>query len=171
MIDALIIAVLDCALMYVTWLIGMATGSLDAAPQHWLQILYLIPLFFLDGLTVIALPLSLVYLNAINGLSDQTAPMANAFIACLIIINWLYHAISESSAERATIGKRFFDLQVVSSTGKRIDFITATIRHFCKILSSLPAGIGALPIVGPKRKNFHDLIAKCDVCHMAIDFD
>jgi uncharacterized RDD family membrane protein YckC len=48
----------------------------------------------------------------------------------LIITSWLYHAISETKYG-ATLGKKWMGLRVErESNGERLDFGTASIRHF-----------------------------------------
>lgn len=53
------------------------------------------------------------------------------------MINWIYHAVMESSRRQATFGESLFRLRVASTDGDRISFMRATIRHLSKILSAL----------------------------------
>lgn len=166
LIDAIVITIIDVAVMYLFWLIGMVTGFLDTSPEHWGSIVASAPLFFLDRLFVIVLPITAIYLNLTQALHEQTLHLANALFAVLIMVNWLYRAFFESSNDRATPGKRFMDLQVVTQQGKAIDFLGASCRHFAKMVSVLLVGIAALPLFGShKDQSLHDLIAKCVIFH------
>jgi serine/threonine protein kinase len=54
-----------------------------------------------------------------------------------VLVNWLYHAILESSARQATFGEALFHLRIARTNGKRISLLQATIRHFAKLLSGV----------------------------------
>lgn len=86
---------------------------------------------------------------------------------CLLVItpmflNWLYHALMESSAKQATLGKMLLKLKVTDLNGQRISFWKATVRHFSKILSTLILLVGYLMVGWTKKKQaLHDKIAGC----------
>ncbi len=73
---------------------------------------------------------------------------------------WLYFALMESSALRATVGKMALGINVTDLTGERISFGRATGRHFGKFVSILILGIGYL-MAGwtPKKQALHDRMA------------
>lgn len=75
---------------------------------------------------------------------------------------WLYFALSESSAWRATLGKKICGLIVVGEDGRQISFGRATGRYFSKILSGLILGVGFL-MAGwtAKKQALHDKIVDC----------
>jgi uncharacterized RDD family membrane protein YckC len=79
----------------------------------------------------------------------------------VIIAAWLYYALSESSPKQATIGKKLLGIQVTDMDGGRIDFQTASIRFFGKIISTALAGAGFImaPFT-PQYQALHDVIAK-----------
>jgi len=157
LIDALLIATIDSILMYAFWVIGMASGLLDATPAHWFQILCTFPLFFLDGLCVFAVPAALIYLNFADAFPMQTATLANTFFVTIITVNWLYFSMFESSPTRGTPGKVFMELAVVDPNGRSIDFVSASIRHAAKLISTLTL---FLPVFGTyKNCCLHDLIS------------
>ncbi len=80
----------------------------------------------------------------------------------LVICLWLYYALQESSAAQATIGKKVLGIKVTDVNGGRIDFLKATIRHFCKYISGFILGIGYLMVAfTAKKQGLHDMIAKC----------
>lgn len=163
-IDCLLIAVIDCTVMYAFWLIGMAAGLLDSRPEHWTQLFFTIPLFLLDGLTGLAAPAAMVYLNMSNAFPEKTINLANAFFVSIIFVNWLYHAEFESSNTRGTPGKLAMDLAVVNAkNGTTIGFASASIRHFAKLFSSAILFVGYLPIFGRRKQSLHDLISNCTV--------
>ena len=79
-----------------------------------------------------------------------------------IVIQWLYHALFESSAKQATLGKMALGIIVTDMEGNRISFGRATGRHFGKILSGLILNIGYI-IAGftEKKQALHDILANC----------
>lgn len=83
---------------------------------------------------------------------------------CVMVLWWLYFALSESSAWRATFGKRILGMLVVDANGQQISFGRATARYFAKILSVLILGFGFFMIGWTRRKQgLHDMIAGCIV--------
>lgn len=76
------------------------------------------------------------------------------------VINWLYYAYMESSANQATLGKMALNLKVTDLNGERISFGRATGRHFAKYLSSLTLLIGYVMAAFTERKQaLHDIVA------------
>lgn len=80
----------------------------------------------------------------------------------MLMVQWLYWALLESSSWHATIGKRVLGLYVTDLEGKPISFGRASGRFFAKIISELTIGIGYL-MAGftPKKQALHDMIAEC----------
>jgi uncharacterized RDD family membrane protein YckC len=79
-----------------------------------------------------------------------------------IILNWLYFAIFESSAEQGTIGKRIIGIKVTDLNGKPISFWRATGRYFGKIISSFILLIGFIMAAFTEKKQaLHDMLAGC----------
>jgi uncharacterized RDD family membrane protein YckC len=104
------------------------------------------------------------------GLSPITARYVTgiAFILVLTIGAWLYCACSESSRWRATIGKRIFGLQVVTSSGGKLSFGQASVRHFMKFLSLFTASVGFMMAGWTKRSQaLHDMPQDCLVVRVA----
>lgn len=162
-VDAIIIALIDCAIMYFAWLVGMAQGVLDASLQHWGQILYSSAIFLLDGLFNIVLPASGIYLNNNEGFPLKTTNLANWFLTACVVANWLYYTIFESSEYRATPGQSLVGLMVVDRYDQKINFATATTRHLSKMLGGLFCGIGLLPIWSSKRVPLQDWLSKSTI--------
>ncbi|MEO7323335.1 MAG: RDD family protein [Dokdonella sp.] len=78
----------------------------------------------------------------------------------LVIIDWLYFALQESSAAQATLGKRAMGIKVTDDYGRRIGFGRATGRFFGKIISGLIFYIGFMLAGWTARKQaLHDMIA------------
>jgi uncharacterized RDD family membrane protein YckC len=104
------------------------------------------------------------------GLSPITARYFTGivFIFVLTIGGWLYCACSESSAWRATVGKRIVGLQVVTSSGGQLSFGQASVRHFMKFLSLFTATVGFMMAGWTKRRQaLHDLPQDCLVVRVA----
>ncbi|MFZ1137419.1 MAG: RDD family protein [Candidatus Korobacteraceae bacterium] len=95
-----------------------------------------------------------------SGLSPITGSYLTgiAFIFLLAVGAWLYCAFMESSKWRATIGKRILGLQVVTSSGGKLSFGQASVRHFMKFLSLFTAGVGFMMAGWTKRcQALHDI--------------
>jgi uncharacterized RDD family membrane protein YckC len=92
------------------------------------------------------------------------AAIAAYFTAILVLIvtEWLYYALMESSVKQATLGKLAIGIIVTDLQGSRITFGRATGRYFGKILSSLILSIGYI-MAGftEKKQALHDMIAGC----------
>ena len=119
---------------------------------------------------------ALVVMFAIDKLLDRIGQMLGyerwmskmaagmAYILVLSIGAWLYAAFAESSARRATIGKRIMGLQVVTADGEKVSFGQATIRHFMKFLSLFTAGVGFMMAGWTERHQaLHDIPCDCIV--------
>lgn len=79
-----------------------------------------------------------------------------------IFIAWFYYASMESSSAQATLGKQALGIKVTDLDGRPITFMRATGRHFAKILSAIPLGIGFLmPIFTERKQALHDMVAGC----------
>ena len=77
-------------------------------------------------------------------------------------------AFTESSNRRATVGKRIIGLQVVTSSGGKLSFGQASVRHFMKFLSLFTVAVGFLMAAWTKRHQaLHDMPADCVVIRTA----
>ncbi len=79
----------------------------------------------------------------------------------LIVLQWLYSALMESSPKQGTLGKMAMSLRVADLQGRRLSFGHATGRFFSKLVSGLiPFGIGFI-MAGftAKKQALHDMIA------------
>jgi uncharacterized RDD family membrane protein YckC len=95
-------------------------------------------------------------------LFTHTSPQVTALLLLFLMGNWIYFAASESSAWRATIGKKVLGLEVVDLAGQRTSFARASGRFFAKILSSMTFLIGFLMAGFTEHKQaLHDLVAGC----------
>ncbi|MCB0322993.1 MAG: RDD family protein [Bdellovibrionales bacterium] len=71
-----------------------------------------------------------------------------------------YYSLFESSRIRATPGKYLLRLRVVDGDAERISLTRAMCRHFAKLLSSVPLGLGFV-IAGftEEKRALHDILA------------
>jgi len=77
------------------------------------------------------------------------------------VLWWLYHALFESSASQATLGKQALGLKVTDLYGRRISFGRASGRTFAKILSTVTLFIGFVMAAFTLRKQaLHDFVAE-----------
>ncbi|MGA2371269.1 MAG: RDD family protein [Candidatus Korobacteraceae bacterium] len=91
------------------------------------------------------------------------------FIVILAVGSWLYSAFFESSAWRATLGKRLLGLQVITSDGDRVSFGKATERHLMKFLSLFCLTIGFMMSGWTKRRQaLHDMPCDCLVIRVPV---
>jgi uncharacterized RDD family membrane protein YckC len=83
--------------------------------------------------------------------------------------SWLYFALSESSAWRATLGKRLLGLYVADAGGEPVDFWRASVR-FCsgRLLAHVPVLGGYYFVIDclcvgviPGKRAIHDVLSGC----------
>ncbi|MGA9885589.1 MAG: RDD family protein [Candidatus Acidiferrales bacterium] len=80
----------------------------------------------------------------------------------MVMAQWCYFALLESSVWQASVGKKILGIYVTDMTGKRITFARATGHYFATIISTLTFGIGYLmALFTPKKQMLHDMIAEC----------
>jgi uncharacterized RDD family membrane protein YckC len=126
-------------------------------------VILLIPLFVLTGAGA-----ALSRISSGEDISDDVAPfLAFGFIAgfvgILLLVSWLYYALSESSSWQATIGKKLLNLKVTDMSGQPITFARASGRFFARIITHMiPLAIGYI-MAGftEKKQAIHDMIASC----------
>jgi uncharacterized RDD family membrane protein YckC len=90
-------------------------------------------------------------------------------VSFFVVESWLYFAVSESSAWRATLGKRFLGLYIADAAGKPVDFWRASLR-FCggRLLAHVPVLGGYYFVIDslcvgfvPGRRAIHDMLSGC----------
>lgn len=83
-----------------------------------------------------------------------------ATIVLIVILEWLYFALMESSVKQATLGKLALGIVVTDLNGQKITFGRATGRYFGKIISGLILYIGFIMAGFTERKQaLHDIMA------------
>lgn len=104
--------------------------------------------------------------NYFNSPEDYDLSSIFRLEVILIIINWLYFALMESSVNQATLGKLALGIKVTDLNGNRISFARATGRFFAKIISGLILFIGYLMVIwDPNKQALHDKLANTFVVH------
>jgi len=144
LIDAIVVNALGGLLLS----LAMATLAIDPADDQWIW----------------QYGLQQPFLALIDAGVIRSPEGFFALVLALLIVAfvWLYFALAESSAFRATPGKLVIGLKVTTHEGRRVSFLRATLRHFAKILSVLPLCFGYLLIAfTPKKQGLHDMIAGC----------
>jgi len=82
------------------------------------------------------------------------------FFLIILVLEWLYYALLESSAWQATLGKKALGLEVTDLTGARVTFGRATGRYFARYISFFTIGIGYIMAgLTAKKQALHDMIA------------
>ncbi len=122
-------------------------------------------------LLTVGIDLALTRFGRLVGFSpfDSKVAVGMSFIAILAVGSWLYCAFAESSAWRATIGKRLLGLQVITADGGRTSFGVATVRHLMKFLSLFMVMIGFLMSGWTKRRQaLHDMPCDCLVIRVSV---
>ncbi len=77
---------------------------------------------------------------------------------------WMYFAVSESGAVKATTVKEAFGLQVQTSKGRQLTLQQATTRWFGTLLSALTGGLGFMMCAfHPKKKALQDVMSNSEV--------
>jgi uncharacterized RDD family membrane protein YckC len=137
------------------------------------------PLRLALGLAIVFLPMRFLVLGLTteSGSTDpnylwNTMPLLDKifvfafWLIASMVVPWLYTALQECSARRATLGKRLLGIQVTDLTGARISFGRASGRFFARLLPTF--GIGYLMMLFTSKKQaLHDLIAGCLVLRTA----
>lgn len=122
---------------------------------------------FLPGLALLGLGIgSGIMEESEDAIGLVVAAIAAYMMAILVIVvlQWLYFALMESSNKQASLGKLALGIIVTDMDGKRLTFGRATGRYFGKILSSLILNIGFLMAAFTEKKQaLHDMIASCVV--------
>jgi uncharacterized RDD family membrane protein YckC len=126
-------------------------------------VILLIPLFVLTGAGA-----ALSRISSGEDISDDAAAFLGlgflfGFFGIIMLVSWLYFALSESSSWQATVGKKILNLKVTDMTGQPITFARASGRFFGKIITGMiPLGIGYI-LAGftEKKQAVHDMIASC----------
>ena len=116
----------------------MSTNPINIYAGLWQRVRafaldYVIILFYLIAITLFFLLLnSLFHLN--NWLfSDRVSAQFFAFLLVTLPVT-IYFAISESSTQQATWGKKRLSLQVVGTKGERISFFRSFARTLLKFI-------------------------------------
>jgi len=82
-------------------------------------------------------------------------------LAVIVVGEWLYFALLESSSWQGTLGKKALGLAVVNADGTRLTFGRASGRYLAKIVSSLTFCIGYMMAGWTSQKRaLHDMIAE-----------
>lgn len=120
---------------------------------------------FLPGLALLGLGIGAGIMDETEGAIGFVIAAIAAYLAAILVIivlEWLYYALMESSNKQATLGKMALGIIVTDMDGKRITFGRATGRYFGKILSSLILSIGYLMAAFTEKKQaLHDMISNC----------
>lgn len=123
----------------------------------------LVPLFILTGAGA-----ALSKIGSGENISDDVAAFMGigfilGFFGIILVVSWLYYALSESSSWQATLGKKILNLKVTDMSGQPISFGRASGRYFAKIITGMiPLMIGYI-MAGftEKKQAIHDMIASC----------
>jgi uncharacterized RDD family membrane protein YckC len=78
-------------------------------------------------------------------------------LSTFLVISWFYFAITESSRNQASLGKRIFRIMVTDLQGDRISFNKATIRFWGKFAAITIYSIIRLIL---KKEFVHDIFTK-----------
>ena len=89
-------------------------------------------------------------------------PQFAALRLLMLMIQWAYFAVLESSPWQASLGTKMFGLKVTDLEGRRISFGRATGRFFCTLLSGFILLIGFFMIAFTQKKQaLHDILTGC----------
>jgi uncharacterized RDD family membrane protein YckC len=126
-------------------------------------VILLIPLFILTGAGAV-----LSKIGSDEDISDNVGStlvigFILGFIGIILVVSWLYYALSESSSWQATPGKKMLNLKVTDMSGQPISFGRASGRYFGKIISGKMTIYIGYMLAGftEKKQALHDMIASC----------
>jgi uncharacterized RDD family membrane protein YckC len=149
--------------LYAGFWLRFVAFLIDSFLRGFAFVLLLIPLFVLTGAGS-----ALSRMSEGEDISDNVAALIGGgfvlgFIGIILLVSWLYYALSESSSWQATPGKKLLNLYVTDMEGQPISFARASGRYFARIITSLiPLGIGyILAGITEKKQAIHDILASC----------
>jgi uncharacterized RDD family membrane protein YckC len=127
----------------------------------WIRVgAYLIDYIILQIATTVVMLVLIGGVSATSPSDDAMVGMVAMVYILVLVANWLYHAILESSSWQGTVGKKAVGLVVANYNGERISFLRATGRYFAKIPSALILFIGFFMVGWTERKQgLHDMMA------------
>ncbi len=113
---------------------------------------------FIDNLVLIPV---MVLMRLTLGAWAGTATATGLSLIAVIVVDWLYEACFLCSDQQATFGKMLFLIRVTDTSGQRLTFGRATIRHFARrLFSDFTFEIGYLMALFTRRKQaLHDMVA------------
>jgi uncharacterized RDD family membrane protein YckC len=151
------------SVLYAGFWLRFVAFLIDSFLRGFAFVLLLIPLFVLTGAGA-----ALSRISEGEDISDNVAALIGGgfvlgFLGIIVLVSWLYYALSEASSWQATPGKKLLNLYVTDMEGQPISFARASGRFFARIVTSLiPLGIGyILAGVTEKRQAIHDMLASC----------
>ena len=131
---------------------------IDSIILGFVSFVLMVPLLGALGLTAVGMgDISDMEETAMLGL---LAGFGTTLYISNFIITWLYYSLLQSGKWQATLGKKAVGIKVTDLNGERISFLTATLRYFGKIISSMIMLIGYLMAAfTAKKQALHDMIA------------
>lgn len=81
-------------------------------------------------------------------------------LATVIVTQWFYCTLLESSKYQATLGKKLLGIVVVDKEHQRLTYGHACIRHFGKLFSSLLVIGYVMALFTEKKQGLHDKLAE-----------
>ena len=132
-----------------------------------------IPFAFIVGMTMISAIPTLMHVDHENPnpmvLMATILPRIFFILLLVLVVSWLYWALTESSQWQASLGKKALGLYVTDLSGSRLSFGKASGRFFAG------RGLGMVPYLGglyylvdcimagftEKKQALHDMIAGC----------
>jgi uncharacterized RDD family membrane protein YckC len=140
----------------------------------WLRLFaYIIDSLVLTLTAGVVIGIPLVNRGAISpdnpwAIDTGTTPQLIALRLLILMVQWVYFALLESSPWQASLGKKLLGLQVTDLEGKRISFARASGRFFATLLSGFILLIGFIMIAFTQRKQaLHDILTDCLVIKKA----
>lgn len=151
------------AVAYAGFWLRLVAYIIDGVISCLAFVILLIPLFVLTGAGA-----ALGRIISEGDVGDDLSAFLGAgfilgFFGIILVVSWLYYALSESSSWQATPGKKMLNLKVTDLTGQPISFGRASGRYFAKIITGMiPLAIGYI-MAGftEKKQAIHDMIASC----------
>ena len=92
-------------------------------------------------------------------------------VISIVLVQWLYFSIMESSSSQATLGKNALGIKVTDLQGNKISFLKAFTRTFIKLITILPGPMFPFTIITiivyfsvaltEKKQGLHDKMTEC----------
>jgi uncharacterized RDD family membrane protein YckC len=111
-------------------------------------------------LIFIAIGVLIVIMASFPGYYGGVSPAgSNIYLLLILLIEWVYFTLQESSDFQGTVGKRLVKIKVIDNAGNKINFWQAALRNILRVIPFV--GFFCVIVIGfsEKKQGLHDMAA------------